>query len=55
MKKNPFFTTVFTYIQGYFTNQMQNTEIVFSPTEMLSSLKDVLRSNIITLFRVVIL
>lgn len=36
-------------------NQIQNTEIILSPTEMLSSLNDVLRSNIIQLFIVVIL
>lgn len=36
-------------------NQIENTEIVLSPTEMLSSLMDVLRSNIILLFLVVIL
>lgn len=60
-QKEPHFSWRFSHrqasrrLQGYFMNQMQNTEIALSPTEMLSSLKDVLRSNIIQLFIVVIL
>lgn len=60
-QNQPYFSRWFSHtqasrrLQGYFVNQMQNTEIVLSPTEMLSFLKDVLRSNIIQLFIVVIL
>lgn len=60
-QKECYFSQLFSHIQasrrlhGYFMNQMLNTEIVLSPTEMLSSLRDVLRSNIIQLFMVVIL
>lgn len=59
-QKEPYFPQWFSHTQasrlrGHFMNQMQNTEIVVSPTELLSSLKDVLRSNIIQFFIVAIL
>lgn len=60
-QKEPHFPQWFSHTQasrrlrGHFMNQMQNTGIVLSPTELLSPLKDVLRSNIIQLFIVAIL
>lgn len=61
-QKEPYFPQWLSHTQasrrlrGHFMNQMQNTEIVLSPSELLSSsLKDVLSSNITQLFIVAIL